>query len=205
MSTEHKPVAMNQWMVSDGGQQQGPFAADEVKQMIAEGRLSPVGLVWTPGMPEWKLWQQTLEFGPLEPEVAKSPTEAKPATKPATKAAAWRAGWSTDDWRSLAFFERLFTPQIIHAAYWLGLGVGLVMFLISLASAISALFWANFLYALFGACMSVVGLIAWLLVLRIVCELVILLFRIGETLGEIRQDLKPPPAEPHSVEPAEDA
>ena len=44
---------MSQWHCSIGGQKYGPISEADVKQWIAEGRLSSLDLVWTDGMAEW--------------------------------------------------------------------------------------------------------------------------------------------------------
>ncbi len=42
-----------QYYYNDNGKQAGPFTADEIKQRIASGQMSPDTLVWKSGMPSW--------------------------------------------------------------------------------------------------------------------------------------------------------
>ncbi|MFW6154574.1 MAG: DUF975 family protein [Planctomycetota bacterium] len=44
---------MKQWHCYLRGEQLGPFTEDEIRRMVAEGRLGPQDLVWTEGMAEW--------------------------------------------------------------------------------------------------------------------------------------------------------
>ncbi len=43
-----------QYHISRQGQTYGPYAADDVKRMLAEGRLLPSDLCWTEGMAGWE-------------------------------------------------------------------------------------------------------------------------------------------------------
>lgn len=94
-------------------------------------------------------------------------------------------------------FRKMITPTIIRFIFWIGSGlmaiVGLVTFFSNLGRYGSAV------GALGGLLIIVVGPV----VVRIICEQVILFFRINETLSEIRSDLQdvksrlnPPQAQP---------
>ncbi len=41
------------WFYADGDKRLGPVAEDELKRLVAEGRLRPGDLVWRDGMPDW--------------------------------------------------------------------------------------------------------------------------------------------------------
>ena len=45
---------MGQWYCHTGGQQYGPIEEFVLRQWIAEGRVRPEDLVWSPGMPAWQ-------------------------------------------------------------------------------------------------------------------------------------------------------
>jgi hypothetical protein len=180
MSTEQKPVGANQWMVSDAGQQQGPFALDELKQMIRDGRLSPAALVWTPGMTEWKSWNQVPELGGTDHATPRPTPDFPPARFSPT---------SLPDRATLMeylVFRKMITPLIIQIIFWLGIaavGIGcLVMLIGGLVSGGLAI-----VAGLFG---SLIAFVLGAVTVRVYCELLIVAFRILDTLGEIKSQLE---------------
>ena len=42
-----------EWFFSDGDARQGPVTEDELKRLLAGGRVAPTDLVWKDGMPDW--------------------------------------------------------------------------------------------------------------------------------------------------------
>jgi hypothetical protein len=81
-------------------------------------------------------------------------------------------------------FRKMITPSIIRIIFWIGsiatIITGLVMLLSNLGR------YASGVSAIGGLFIIVLGPIA----VRVVCEQVILFFRINETLSEIRNDLE---------------
>jgi membrane protease subunit (stomatin/prohibitin family) len=65
------PAAGPVFHVAIGGQAQGPFPVDQVVAGIAQGRITPDTLVWTPGMAAWapagQIPQLAGSFGPPPP------------------------------------------------------------------------------------------------------------------------------------------
>lgn len=45
---------MDQWYFDDSGEQRGPVAGDEIRSLLATGKLKTGTLVWSEGMTEWK-------------------------------------------------------------------------------------------------------------------------------------------------------
>ena len=43
----------SEWRVAIRGEQRGPFTLDQLRAMIADGRLPAETLVWKPGMANW--------------------------------------------------------------------------------------------------------------------------------------------------------
>ena len=94
-------------------------------------------------------------------------------------------------------FRKMITPTIIRFIFWIGSGLmvigGLVAFFSSLGRYGDAA----------GAIVGLLTILVDPVVVRIICEQVILFFRINETLSEIRSDLQdvksrlnPPQAQP---------
>jgi membrane protease subunit (stomatin/prohibitin family) len=48
------PPAETQWHLAEAGQTTGPFGTVQIRQMIAQGALTPQSLVWTAGQDGWK-------------------------------------------------------------------------------------------------------------------------------------------------------
>jgi hypothetical protein len=78
-------------------------------------------------------------------------------------------------------FRRMITPVIIQILFWLGVIVIVGFSLVILITGEEA--WARVL----GVIYLILGPIMW----RVWCEIMILLFRISETLTDIRNNTKP--------------
>jgi hypothetical protein len=181
MSTEQKPVGANQWMVSDAGQQQGPYALDQLKQMIHEGRLSPAALVWTPGMTEWKPWNQVPELGGTDHATPRPAPDFPPASFSPT---------SLPDRATLMeylVFRKMVTPLIIQIIFWLGIAAVSIVCLVQLVSALATGSVLIIVAGLFG---SLIFFVLGTVTVRVYCELLVVAFRILDTLGEIKSQLE---------------
>ena len=69
------------WYVGKGGQQSGPFAPTQLRQMAASGQLSPGDLLWKDGLPNWV---PASSIKGLFPEAGQFPPPAasRPAPRP---------------------------------------------------------------------------------------------------------------------------
>jgi len=94
------------------------------------------------------------------------------------------------DWKSFLSFERMVTPVIIKILFWIGLIAsiigGVIVFFGGIITGISQSEFGTILGGLIGGPLIILlgGLIA-----RIYCELLILAFRINETLTDIKKIL----------------
>ena len=90
------------------------------------------------------------------------------------------------DYRDLFQWERFITPSIIKIFYWLAVGISILG---GIYGMISSLFVIPFNVALgfFGIITSVVGVLIAVIFARIISEFVLIMFRINEHLGAIRQ------------------
>ena len=81
-------------------------------------------------------------------------------------------------------FRKMITPTIIRFIFWIGSGLAVIGGLVALFSNLGR----------YGSAVSAVGGLLTIfigpVIVRIVCEQVILFFRINETLSEIRNDLQ---------------
>jgi hypothetical protein len=81
-------------------------------------------------------------------------------------------------------FRKMITPVIIQVVFWVGVVICVIMGLIAIAAAMSR--YGNGLMVIGGLLYMTVGPV----VVRIYCELLILFFRMNESLSEIKDDLK---------------
>jgi uncharacterized membrane protein len=88
------------------------------------------------------------------------------------------------DLRELLTFKKMITPVIIQTLFWIGTGIAVVAGLIGIGSGLSSSYGGGS-QVLAGLLILVLGPIF----ARIYCELLILLFRMYETLGQIRDSV----------------
>ena len=89
------------------------------------------------------------------------------------------------DFTELLQWDRFITPSIIRVFYWISLGLTLLAGLSLTVTALSMMT-LNFFAGLFLLVAALLFMLAAALFVRILCELVMVLFRINEHLGAIR-------------------
>jgi uncharacterized membrane protein HdeD (DUF308 family) len=90
------------------------------------------------------------------------------------------------EFRDLFQWERFITPSIIKIFYWLAVGIAV---LFCLSGIVSGLAWMSLspLAGLFWIIGSLIGMVISVIFARIISEFVLIMFRINEHLGAIRQ------------------
>lgn len=89
------------------------------------------------------------------------------------------------EWQDLFQWDRFITPTVIKTFYWLLIALIVLMGLSGILSGLSLMVvspFASFVLIL----ISVVGIVAGIFFARIAAELVLIVFRISEHLGAIR-------------------
>ena len=89
------------------------------------------------------------------------------------------------DYRDLFQWERFITPSIIKIFYWLAIGISILMGLSGIFSGL-LLMAINPFAGLFWILASMIGVLIGVIFARIVAEYVLIMFRINEHLGAIR-------------------
>ncbi|MBI1729915.1 DUF4282 domain-containing protein [Candidatus Acetothermia bacterium] len=79
-------------------------------------------------------------------------------------------------------FHRLITPQIIQVLFWIGAGVAVLVGLVMIVDGVTARYSGGGREVLTGIIILLLGPVA----VRINCELIVTVFRISETLLEIK-------------------
>lgn len=87
-------------------------------------------------------------------------------------------------------FDKMITPTIIKILFWIGVGLsalsGIIMFFTGLAQIFSGSFFVGMGSIIFGVIAFIVGS----LVARIYCELLIVVFKMHESLEAINENTK---------------
>ena len=89
------------------------------------------------------------------------------------------------DLRDLFQWERFITPSIIKVFYWLAVGIIVLSGLSGILGGLAGMA-VQPLSGLFATLLSVVGMLAGVIFVRILSEFVLITFRINEHLGAIR-------------------
>ena len=90
------------------------------------------------------------------------------------------------DYRDLFQWERFITPSIIKVFYWLAVGISVLFGLSGILSGL-ALMSLHPLGGLLWIIGSLIGLVIGVVFARIISEFILIMFRINEHLGAIRQ------------------
>ena len=90
------------------------------------------------------------------------------------------------DFRDLFQWERFITPSIIKIFYWLAVGISFLYGIYGILIGLLMILY-NPLGGLFWIITSVIGVLIGVLFARIMSEFVLIMFRINEHLGAIRQ------------------
>jgi len=86
--------------------------------------------------------------------------------------------------QDLLSFRKMITPMIIQILFWIGVGLCVLFGLISIGTSFTRFGGVSTFFS--GLAIIVVGPIA----VRIYCEILIIFFRINETLTEIKDGLE---------------
>jgi hypothetical protein len=113
--------------------------------------------------------------------------ETNPANRQrgAARPAELRRGGHMFDLRDLFQWERFITPSIIKVFYWLAVIIAVLSGLSGILSGLLAMMLQPFL-GLFWVVSSVLGMLAAVILVRILSEFVLITFRINEHLGAMR-------------------
>jgi Domain of unknown function (DUF4282) len=90
------------------------------------------------------------------------------------------------DLRDLFQWERFITPSIIKLFYWLAVGISVLFGLSGIISGLTLMALSP-LAGLFWIIASLIGVVIGVIFARIIAEFVLIMFRINEHLGAIRQ------------------
>jgi len=90
------------------------------------------------------------------------------------------------DFRDLFQWERFITPSIIKLFYWLAVGISVLFGLSGIIPGLTLMALSP-LAGLFWVVASLISVVIGVIFARIIAEFVLIMFRINEHLGAIRQ------------------
>ncbi len=192
---------MADWWYTKNGERQGPVSSSQLKQLAQSGELLPTDMVFKEGGTEWKLATTVSNLFPASGSPGGGFRTDRPAREDRDRGGADVDDRDDDDRPSkrrasggpsgglmdLMMFRRMIAPTIIIIFFWAGLigtcltGLGMIV-VGTISGGVMGL-----IGALFGA---LIGIPITALMIRLYAELAILLFRINETLTDIKQLLE---------------
>lgn len=171
---------VSEWRIAVKGEQRGPYTLDQIRAMISEGRLPPDALVWRPGMANWTPWGNVPELaavgrGPVAGAMPGIPASSMPPTVASMP--------QTTPLADFLAFRTMLTPVLIKILFW----IGVVFCLIAGIGNLLIAFRAD---SITGLVFALLFMFAGPIFVRVWCELMILWFRIHETLQQIKDQRK---------------
>ncbi len=176
---------MSQWRVAIGQKQYGPYSLEKLRQIYEEGRVPADAQIWHPDQQQWIPADEVAELNPDAGDdekvvIVEEPAPARRDTVRSAKASASGVEGTLMDYLT---FRRMITPIIIQVIFWVGAVLaslsGVIMMIASLK-----------LKQVDGVFIGFFVMILGPVIVRIYCELLIIFFRMNETLTEIHNDLK---------------
>lgn len=74
-----------QYYISRAGATYGPYPEEEVRRLLAEGRVLPTDYCWTEGMADWQTVEQVFAPRPAAPQPPGPPVPSPPFPEPAAR------------------------------------------------------------------------------------------------------------------------
>ena len=90
-------------------------------------------------------------------------------------------------------FDKMITPVIIKIIFWIGITICIIAGLAMIISGVSS-YWGGGLQVLSGLATLILGPLG----VRVYCELLIIIFKINDSLSEIKEHKKKMPADQHN-------
>lgn len=175
---------MSQWRVAIGQKQYGPYSLEKLREIYREGRIPAEAQIWHPGRNEW------LEAGDVaELQEGEDGNEivivedSFPSPRNKARPAAASRHKTDESFAEFLAFRRMITPVIIQILFWIG---AVLASLSGIFMMIGGIRMDDLSTTFFGFFIMLLGPIF----VRIYCELLIVIFRMNETLTDIHNELK---------------
>lgn len=178
-------MVMPQWRVAIGQKQYGPYTLDKLREIYREGRVPEDAQIWHPQKQRWVGTVQVAELQGQQEDVLVVDDQPEPVSGVSPQASPVpqsSSNGSMDTINDYLAFRRMITPVMIQIIFWIG---AVLSSMAGIFMMISSIRLNNGGGILLGFFTMLLGPIA----VRIYCELLIVFFRMNETLTEIRNDL----------------
>ena len=174
---------MSQWRVAIGQKQYGPYSLEKLREIYGEGRIPADAQIWHPDREQWIDAADVPELQDDETEIVivedSFPSPKGAAPRPSASSPK-RTDESLGDFLA---FRRMITPVIIQIIFWIGAVLasmaGIFMMINGIRFSDASTIFVGFFTMLLGP----IGV-------RIYCELLIVIFRMNETLTDIHNELR---------------
>lgn len=181
----------------------GPMTLEVLQKAARNGLVKKNDLVWKDGWPDWKpaskvpelVAAMTPETDKVQPTTTSAP-DPQPApsraplayhTPPSARGQA-KPGWN---WSDFINFRLMLAVPFVKIVFIVGVVIGILWALVAMVgSVIAAMNTREGGIALIGIPLALIGLVLGLFVWRLYCELFIVIFRINDTLTEIKHELE---------------
>ena len=204
-----------EWYYAKDGKQEGPVSAAQLRHLASAGKLDPTDMVFKIGSKDW-VEASTISglFGGKSSSVAASSASSAATAsgfefgsdgekgaavsarrKPARdrveveedEDAPLSKGPSGGSFMDLLMFRRMIAPWVIMVLFWVGVLGSVVGGLIIIGSGFMS---GNVMGVLLGLVGGLIYMPVGILFVRLYCELMIVIFRMNETLTDIKNVLE---------------
>ncbi len=186
---------MADWWYSKNGERQGPVSSSQLRQLAQTGELLPTDMVFKEGASQWTLASTINNLFPASTgEVIRTERMGRDDREEefddrddydrTTRRA--KPGASSNNFVDLLMFRKMIAPTIVIIGFWLGVAGVLFAALGTLIGGFTMGVWG-----IVGALVSIVfGVPSALLMIRLYAELAMILFRMNETMTEVKNLLE---------------
>jgi Domain of unknown function (DUF4282)/GYF domain 2 len=172
---------MSQWRVAIGQKQYGPYSLEKLRQIHEEGRVPQEAQIWHPDQQKWVIADQVAELTGHPNDIVVE--EAAPVIADVSRSSKLSVDRPKDTIGDFLAFRRMITPIIIQIVFWIGAVLssmaGIFLMIASIQTKNVGGIFMGFFAMLLGP-----------ITVRIYCELLIVFFRMNETLTDIHNELK---------------
>jgi hypothetical protein len=170
----------SEWHYSKNDQQHGPISSAELKQLVADGSLSPDDVIWKEEWPEWKPAKTVKGLFPqAAPDNIPPQRGSSASIQTVTDTADLEDEFSFLDLK----FEQFATPKLIGFVFATSL---VVLVLSTVGAAGYALLYYPVIQAVFFVLVAIVLFVLLAVAIRVCLELFLVAFRIAEHLSFLR-------------------
>lgn len=177
---------MSQWRVAIGQKQYGPYTLEKLREIFQDGRVPEDAQIWHPQKQEWVSIELVTELKSNREDVIIMDDQPAPVGGLSSQSSSDPLSASNDSVDTIGdylAFRQMITPIMIQIIFWIGAVLSSMAGIFMMISSIRIDNPGGIFIGFFTMLLGPIGV-------RIFCELLIVFFRMNETLSEIRNDQK---------------